>query len=80
MPTARLRRRLRIGAHHQDTCRPRGADQPSWNAQRNTAMPVNRYRPFATVEIPGGAPAVPFDRTWPDRVIDRAPAWCGRSA
>ena len=54
---------------------PRGADQPSWNAQRNTAMPVNRYRPFAT-EIPGGAPAVPFDRTWPDRVIDRAPAWC----
>ena len=51
---------------------PRGARQPSWNNQRNTAMPVNRYLPFAdeveVVSLP--------DRTWPDRVIDRAPAWC----
>ena len=51
---------------------PRGKNQPSWNAQRNTAMPVRRYRPFAdeveAISLP--------DRTWPDRVIDRAPAWC----
>ena len=54
---------------------PRGERQPSWNRQRNTAMPVNRYRPFSA-EVPGGTPVAPFDRTWPDRVIDRAPAWC----
>jgi 2-isopropylmalate synthase len=51
---------------------PRGAGQPSWNTQRNTAMPVSRYRPFAdeieVISLP--------DRTWPDRVTDRAPAWC----
>ena len=46
--------------------------QPSWNTQRNTAMPVNRYRPFAgEVEYI----AVP-DRTWPDKVIEHAPGWC----
>jgi 2-isopropylmalate synthase len=54
--------------------------QPAWNTQRTTSMPVNRYRPFAQ-EVPGGSPAlgavpVPFDRTWPDRVVDRAPMWC----
>jgi len=54
---------------------PPGAGQPAWNTQRGTAMAVQRYRPFAT-EIPGGEPVAPFDRTWPDRVIDRAPAWC----
>jgi 2-isopropylmalate synthase len=32
------------------------------------AMNFNRYRPYATVEIP--------DRTWPDVVVDRAPIWC----
>ncbi|MCF8588718.1 2-isopropylmalate synthase [Gordonia liuliyuniae] len=46
--------------------------QPSWNPQRNSAMPVHRYRSFAdeveNVALP--------DRTWPDKVIDRAPAWC----
>ena len=35
-------------------------------------MPVNRYRSFAdeveNITLP--------DRTWPDRVIDRAPLWC----
>ncbi|RWA17688.1 2-isopropylmalate synthase [Mycolicibacterium elephantis DSM 44368] len=43
-------------------------------------MPVHRYRSFAD-EVPGGSPAsgpatIPFDRTWPDRVIDEAPLWC----
>ena len=28
-------------------------------------MPHWKYRPYATVDLP--------DRTWPDRVIDRAP-------
>lgn len=54
--------------------------QPAWNTQRGTSMPVHRYRPFAT-EVPGGSPAlgpvpVPFDRTWPDRVVEHAPMWC----
>ncbi|MGV0835723.1 2-isopropylmalate synthase [Mycolicibacterium thermoresistibile] len=46
--------------------------QPAWNTQRNSAMPVNRYRSFAeeveAIRLP--------DRTWPDKVIDTAPAWC----
>ncbi|MCV7107266.1 2-isopropylmalate synthase [Mycolicibacterium chitae] len=50
---------------------PRAPGQPSWNTQRNSAMPVNRYRSFADevedVRLP--------DRTWPDKVIDRAPQW-----
>ncbi len=54
--------------------------QPSWNTQRASSMPVNRYRSFGA-EVPGGSPAfnpapVPFDRTWPDKVIDTAPMWC----
>jgi len=63
--------------------KPAGAphpEQPGWNTQRGTSMPVSRYRTFAD-EVPGGSPAagaaaVPFDRTWPDRVVDRAPMWC----
>jgi 2-isopropylmalate synthase len=31
-------------------------------------MPHWKYRPYATVDLP--------DRTWPDRVVDRAPVWC----
>ncbi len=31
-------------------------------------MPFDKYRPYDTVFIP--------DRTWPDRVLDRAPIWC----
>ncbi len=31
-------------------------------------MPYWKYRPYETVDLP--------DRTWPDRVIDDAPAWC----
>src|SRR4029079_4352308 len=45
-----------------------------------TSMPVSRYRSFAD-EVPGGSPAtgtvpVPFDRSWPDKVIDGAPMGC----
>ncbi|WP_040788025.1 2-isopropylmalate synthase [Nocardia paucivorans] len=52
--------------------KPAPADQPAWNKQKNSAMPVFRYRPFAEEVEPITLP----DRTWPDKVIDRAPAWC----
>ncbi|CAM2989432.1 2-isopropylmalate synthase [Prescottella defluvii] len=52
--------------------KPAPADQPVWNTQKNSSMPTFRYRPFGeeveTVSLP--------DRTWPDKVIDRAPQWC----
>ncbi|HEX5027961.1 MAG TPA: 2-isopropylmalate synthase [Gaiellaceae bacterium] len=32
------------------------------------SMPHWKYRPYETVDLP--------DRTWPDRVVDRAPIWC----
>jgi 2-isopropylmalate synthase len=51
---------------------PRRDGQPVWNTQRNSAMPVNRYRPFAQEIEPVTLP----DRTWPDRVIENAPLWC----
>ncbi|GAB3944382.1 2-isopropylmalate synthase [Corynebacterium tapiri] len=48
------------------------ADQPSWNKQRASSMPVNRYLSFAQevedIQLP--------DRTWPDKKITRAPQWC----
>ncbi|WP_326956748.1 2-isopropylmalate synthase [Amycolatopsis sp. NBC_01286] len=48
------------------------ADQPAWNTQRGTSMPVHRYRPWydliENIDVP--------DRTWPDKRIDRAPLWC----
>ncbi|MFW0786524.1 2-isopropylmalate synthase [Gordonia sp. CPCC 206044] len=50
---------------------PIPADQPVWNTQRSSAMPVHRYRQFAdeveTISLP--------DRTWPDKVITTAPMW-----
>jgi 2-isopropylmalate synthase len=46
--------------------------QPAWNTQRGSAMPIGRYRPFAEEVEPIRVP----DRTWPDRVVDRAPMWC----
>ncbi|WP_040832946.1 2-isopropylmalate synthase [Nocardia brevicatena] len=52
--------------------KPAPDDQPAWNKQRNSALPVFRYRPFAEEVEPITLP----DRTWPDKVIDRAPAWC----
>ncbi|MEO8529512.1 MAG: 2-isopropylmalate synthase, partial [Pseudolysinimonas sp.] len=41
------------------------------NEQAPSGMPVHRYRPYSTkfaIDLP--------DRTWPDKVIDRAPMWC----
>jgi 2-isopropylmalate synthase len=32
------------------------------------SMPYWKYRPYDTVDLP--------DRTWPSRVVDRAPIWC----
>jgi len=46
--------------------------QPAWNTQRGSSMPVSRYRSFAEEVEPVRLP----DRTWPDRVVDRAPMWC----
>ncbi len=59
---------------------PPNPGQPAWNTQRGSAMPVSRYRTFVD-EVPGGSPAsgaapVPFDRTWPDKVVTSAPMWC----
>ncbi len=51
---------------------PPRAGQPSWNTQRGSAMPVDRYRPFAD-EV---EPVAVADRTWPDTVIEHAPMWC----
>src|ERR671927_72449 len=31
-------------------------------------MPYWKYRPYPTVALP--------DRTWPDRIVERAPIWC----
>ena len=31
------------------------------------SMPYWKYRPYETVDLP--------DRTWPGRVVDRAPVW-----
>lgn len=50
----------------------RGSNQPAWNKQRNSSMPVNRYQPFfeevEEISLP--------DRTWPDKTITQAPQWC----
>ena len=51
--------------------RPAPADQPGWNTQRGSSMPVHRYRPFADEVEPIRLP----NRTWPDAVIDHAPLW-----
>ncbi|MFZ2177762.1 MAG: 2-isopropylmalate synthase [Rhodococcus sp. (in: high G+C Gram-positive bacteria)] len=52
--------------------KPAPADQPAWNTQKNSSMPTFRYRSFAEEVEPVSLP----DRTWPDKVIDRAPQWC----
>jgi 2-isopropylmalate synthase len=51
---------------------PPNAGQPLWNTQRTTSMPVSRYRTFAeeVERVTLG------DRSWPDRVVDKAPMWC----
>ncbi|GDY30689.1 2-isopropylmalate synthase [Gandjariella thermophila] len=52
--------------------RPAPDDQPAWNTQRGSSMPFRRYRPFHELVERVSVP----DRTWPDRVITRAPQWC----
>ena len=39
--------------------------------QRPSRMPYHRYRPYHTV-LPVKLP----DRTWPEKVLTRAPRWC----
>ena len=51
---------------------PRREGQPSWNTQRTSSMPVDRYRSFAAEVEPITLP----DRTWPNKVIEHAPMWC----
>ncbi|MFY9325353.1 MAG: 2-isopropylmalate synthase [Candidatus Nanopelagicales bacterium] len=38
------------------------------NPQQPSSMPFNRYKPFVPIDLK--------DRTWPDRVISKAPRWC----
>src|SRR5262249_5759230 len=46
-----------------------GDVRPSDDKERAPmTMPYWKYRPYDTVDLP--------DRTWPERVIDRAPIWC----
>lgn len=52
--------------------RPAPAEQPAWNTQRGSAMPIHRYKPFAQLVEPVTLP----DRTWPGGQITRAPQWC----
>ena len=44
------------------------ADQSAYNRQRGSSMPINRYRPFTPIDL--------ADRTWPNKVITKAPQWC----
>ena len=51
---------------------PRNENQPAWNKQKGSSMPVDRYLSFAQevedIQLP--------DRTWPDKKITVAPQWC----
>ncbi len=38
------------------------------NRQKPSGMPVDRYAPFKPIDLP--------DRTWPTKVINKAPRWC----
>ncbi len=63
-----------IGDIRATVVRPDGdipTDQPFWNTQRTSRMPVHRYKPFAQVVEKVSVP----DRTWPDKVITQAPLW-----
>ena len=44
------------------------AGQAAYNRQRGSSMPINRYVPFTPIDLP--------DRTWPSKVITKAPQWC----
>ena len=51
---------------------PRAEGQPAWNKQRGSSMAKDRYLPYVQEVGPVDLP----DRTWPNKVIDRAPQWC----
>ena len=44
------------------------AGQAAYNRQRGSSMPIHRYTPFTPIDLP--------DRTWPTKVITKAPQWC----
>ncbi len=47
---------------------PAPADPSARTERAMASMPAGKYRPFTPVKLP--------DRRWPERAIDRAPAWC----
>jgi 2-isopropylmalate synthase len=52
--------------------RPAPNEQPAWNTQLGSTMPIHRYQPFPQLVEPISLP----DRTWPDKRITVAPQWC----
>ena len=52
----------------QPPARPIPDGQPTFNRQRGSQMPMQRYTPFTPIDLP--------DRTWPTKVITTAPLWC----
>ena len=44
------------------------AGQAAYNRQRGSPMPVTRYKLFTPIDL--------ADRTWPTKVISKAPQWC----
>src|SRR6195952_581477 len=44
------------------------AGQAAYNRQRGSSMPVNRYSSFPPIDL--------ADRSWPTKVISKAPQWC----
>jgi 2-isopropylmalate synthase len=44
------------------------AGQAAYNRQRGSSMPMHRYRSFPPIDLP--------DRSWPTKVIRKAPQWC----
>ncbi len=44
------------------------AGQPAYNRQRGSSMPMHRYTSFPPIDL--------ADRTWPTKVIRKAPQWC----
>ncbi len=44
------------------------AGQAAYNRQRGSSMPMHRYQSFPPIDLP--------DRSWPTKVIRKAPQWC----
>jgi len=53
---------------HSKDGRDAASERPAGVAAARASMPAARYVPYTPVPLP--------DRTWPDRVIERAPTWC----